>query len=117
MNNSEKLDLLLQKFDVVEARLDRIEDRLDGIEAHLKVVDNRLDGIDARLDNVEKDITDIKVTIENELRVNIQRIAEGHLDLDRKLTEALRPNQEIEMLSIKVRMMDSDIKEIQKKIS
>lgn len=110
MNNSEKLDLLLQKFDVVE-------DRLDGIDAHLKVVDERLEGIEARLDNVEKDITDIKVTIENELRVNIQRIAEGHLDLDRKLTEALRPNQEIEMLSIKVRMMDSDIKEIQKKIS
>lgn len=103
MNNSEKLDLLIQKFEGVDKRL-------DGIDA-------RLDGVDARLDNMETDIKDIKLTIENELRVNIQRIAEGHMDLDRKLREALVPNQEVEMLAIKVRMLDTDVKEIQKKIS
>ena len=103
MNNSEKLDLLIQKFEGVDKRL-------DGIDA-------RLDGVDARLDNMETDIKDIKLIIENELRVNIQRIAEGHMDLDRKLREALVPNQEVEMLAIKVRMLDTDVKEIQKKIS
>ncbi len=103
MNNSEKLDLLIQKFEGVDKRLDGI--------------DTRLDGIDTRLDNMETDIKDIKITIENELRVNIQRIAEGHLDLDRKLKEAMVPNQEVEMLAIKVRMLDTDVKEIQKKIS
>ena len=110
MNNSEKLDLLIQKFEGVDKRLDGIDTRLDGI-------DTRLDGIDTRLDNMETDIKDIKITIENELRVNIQRIAEGHLDLDRKLKEAMVPNQEVEMLAIKVRMLDTDVKEIQKKIS
>ncbi|MBO5167261.1 MAG: hypothetical protein J6B90_11775 [Lachnospiraceae bacterium] len=131
MNNSEKLDLLIQKFegvdkrlDGIDARLDGIDARLDGIDARLYGIDARLDGIDARLDgvavrldNMETDIKDIKLTIENELRVNIQRIAEGHLDLDRKLREALVPNQEVEMLAIKVRMLDTDVKDIQKKIS
>ena len=124
MNNSEKLDLLIQKFEGVDKRLDGIDARLDGIDARLYGIDARLDGIDARLDgvavrldNMETDIKDIKLTIENELRVNIQRIAEGHLDLDRKLREALVPNQEVEMLAIKVRMLDTDVKDIQKKIS
>ena len=124
MNNSEKLDLLIQKFagvdkrlDGIDARLDGIDARLDGIDARLDGIDTRLDGVDARLDNMETDIKDIKLTIENELRVNIQRIAEGHMDLDRKLREALVPNQEMEMLAIKVRMLDTDVKDIQKKIS
>ena len=117
MNNSEKLDLLIQKFAGVDKRLDGIDARLDGIDARLDGIDTRLDGVDARLDNMETDIKDIKLTIENELRVNIQRIAEGHMDLDRKLREALVPNQEMEMLAIKVRMLDTDVKDIQKKIS
>ena len=103
MNNSEKLDLLLEKFNIVE-------NRLDGI-------DGRLDGIDTRLDVMETDVKDIKLTIENEIRVNIQRIAEGHLDLSRNLQKALKSNQEVEMLAIKVRMLDTDVKEIQKRIS
>ena len=124
MNNSEKLDLLLQKFegvdkrlDGIDARLDGMDVRLDGMDARFDGIDKRLDGMDIRLDNMGTDIKDIKMTIENELRVNIQRIAEGHLDLDRKLKEAMIPNQELEMLAIKVRMLDTDVKEIQKKIS
>ena len=38
-----------------------------------------------KLDKLENDVTDIKLTLENEIRVNIQRVAEGHLDLSRNL--------------------------------
>lgn len=43
-----------------------------------------------KLDKLENDVTDIKLTLENEIRVNIQRVAEGHLDLSRNLHEALK---------------------------
>ena len=53
---------------------------------------------------------------ENEIRVNIQRVAEGHLDLSRNLHEAMKPSNEVEMLSIKVRSLESEIREIKRKI-
>lgn len=43
-----------------------------------------------KLDVLEKKITDIQLTLENETNKNIQIIAEGHLDLSRKLDEALK---------------------------
>jgi hypothetical protein len=55
--------------------------------------------------------------LENEIRVNIQRVAEGHLDLSRNLHEAMKPSNEVEMLAIKVRMLETDMMEIKRKIS
>lgn len=89
MTDSEKLDLLLEK----------------------------MSSLDARLGNVEKDTRDIKLLLENEIRVNIQRVAEGHLDLSRNMHEVMKPSNEIEMLAIKVRMLETDMREIKQKIS
>ncbi len=70
-----------------------------------------------KLDKIENDIIDIKLTLENEIRVNIQRVAEGHLDLSRNLHNAMKPNNEIEMLAIKVRMLETDIRELKAKLA
>lgn len=84
----------------------------------------KLDLILSELQDMKQDISDIKqkttkidLTIENELRVNIQRVAEGHLDLSRNLHEAMKPNSEVEMLGIKVRMLETDVRTLKQKIS
>ena len=79
----------------------------------LDLILSRLD----KLDKLENDITDIKLTLENEIRVNIQRVAEGHLDLSRNLHDAIKPNNELEMLAIKVRMLETDIRELKAKLA
>ena len=70
-----------------------------------------------KLDAIETDIKDIKLTLENEIRVNIQRVAEGHLDLSRNLKEATKSNNEFEMLTIKVNILESEIRELKRRIS
>ncbi len=57
------------------------------------------------------------MTIENEIRVNIQRVAEGHLDLSRNLRDAMRPGNEVEMLAIRVRRLETDVKVLKERIS
>ena len=79
----------------------------------LDLVLSRLD----KLDKLENDITDIKLTLENEIRINIQRVAEGHLDLSRNLHDVMKPNNELEMLAIKVRMLETDIRELKAKLA
>jgi hypothetical protein len=58
----------------------------------------------------------MKLVLENEIRVNIQRVAEGHLDLSRNLHDAMKPSSEMEMLSIKVRWLESEVKELKSMI-
>ena len=101
MTDSEKLDLLLEKINAMETKMDTMETKMDIMETNVK--------------NVKADVKDIKLILENEIRVNIQRVAEGHLDLSRNLHEAMRPSNEVEMLAIKVRMLETDVKELKAK--
>ena len=68
-----------------------------------------------KLDKLENDVTDIKLTLENEIRVNIQRVAEGHLDLSRNLHEALKIDNEKEMLAIRVSVLETELRRIKTK--
>jgi len=54
----------------------------------------------------------MSVTLENEIRVNIQRVAEGHLDLSRNLHEAMKIDSEKEMLAIRVSVLETELRRI-----
>lgn len=117
MTIDEKLDLILFKLEDNDAMFENIDTRLDSMDARFNNIDTRLDNIDVRLNAVETDVKDIKLTLENEIRVNIQRVAEGHLDLARNLHDAMKPNNEVEILAIKVRMLETKVQELDQKIS
>ena len=55
-----------------------------------KKLKTELEPIKQDIVNIQNDITNIKLTLENETNRNIKIIAEGHLDLSRKLNEAVR---------------------------
>lgn len=56
-----------------------------------------LKSIELLLEPIRRDIRSIQLTLENETNRNIKIIAEGHLDLSRKLDEALRVDSEKEI--------------------
>lgn len=93
MTDNEKLDLILQK---------------------VTDLDQKVTDLDQKVTLLENDVTDIKLTIENEIRVNIQRVAEGHLDLSRKLNECIKISNEIkdkqEMQDIYINMHNNKLK-------
>ena len=103
MTDSQKLDLLLNELTSMNVKFDN----------ELASINAKLD----KIDGIENDIKSIKLTIENEIRVNIQRIAEGHLDLSRNLHDAIKPSNEIEMLIIKVNTLESEMRELKREIS
>ncbi len=64
----------------------------------------------------EQQLNGIQITLETIIKRDIQIIAEGHLDLSRKLTEALKVEDSREMLRIQVNRMAYDISEIKERI-
>ena len=69
-----------------------------------------------RLDELDIIITDIQLTIENVINKNIQIIAEGHLDLNRKLDGALKSDNEKEMLLIRVNHIEDELRKVKKRV-
>ena len=92
-------------------------EKLDLILSETQSMKTDVQDLKQRTANIEASVTDIKLTLENEIRVNIQRVAEGHLDLSRNLHEAMRPSNEVEMLAIKVRMLETDIRGLKARLA
>lgn len=92
MSDSEKLDLILEKLAETDKKLNK-------------------------LDKLENDITDIKLTLENEIRTNIMRVAEGHLDLSRQFETTVKLDNEKEMLAIRVSMIETDLRRIKAQLN
>ena len=101
--NDGKLDLILEKLNTIESRLDNIESGLDSIES-------RLDSIESRVDKLENDVHVVKLILENEVSRNIQIIAEGHMDLDRKLHDAIKSGDKIEVMQVQAGRKNQRIK-------
>lgn len=96
MNDSQKLDLILDKISSVDTRLDGVDARFDRIDVRLDEMDARFDRIDTKIEDLELEVRAIKFIIENEISRNVKIIAEGHLDLSRKLSETIKIASDIE---------------------
>ena len=78
----------------------------------LDLILSEMKDLKQRTENMETSITDIKLILENEIRVNIRRVAEGHLDLSRNLHEAMKIDSEKEMLAIRVSVLETELRRI-----
>lgn len=117
MTDSEKLDLLLDKVIVIEADVKELKQDVAVLKREMSEVKEDVAVLKQDVAVLKQEVTVIKLTIDNELRVDIQRIAEGHLDLSRNLHEAIKPSAELEMLTIKVNMLESEVKESKSRVS
>ena len=120
MTDSEKLDLILEKLDSMDQRMGSLEDEVSNLKDEIRTLKTEVDALKdevstlkSEVDTLKQSNTDIKLTIENELNRNIQLVAEGHLDLNRKLEEVMRPVNALEMLQVQVNMLQSKIRDIE----
>ena len=80
------------------------------------MIDEKLKPFEHKLKEIKTDIHEIQLTLENDTNKRISIIAEGHLDLIRKLDDALKVENEKELLLLRVATLESEIKKIKKKI-
>ena len=100
---TELLTRLLEGFSRLETRLDTIDTRLDAMEGKLGKIEKRLDTLDNRISSIE-------VQLENIVVPRIQLIAESHIDLSRKLDNAIEQRLEREMLKLRVEVLEGDMR-------
>ncbi len=90
---------------------------LKAISDLLQPIKDDLQEVKQRMSNVENKVTNIELTLENEISVNIKRVAEGHLDLSRNLHEALKIDSEKEMMAVRVNILESELRRIKQRLN
>lgn len=109
MTDSEKFDIILNKLDNIENRTVNLEGRFtDLTEKHV--------GLEENITDIKKQLSDLKYTLENVTNKNISIIAEAHTILNRKLDEALKVENEKEVLLIRVNILENDIKKVKERL-
>ena len=101
-----------EKLNLILSKLGSLETDMQGMKADMQGMKGDMQGMKDDIKRLDAKVAKIELTLENEIRVNIQRIAEGHLDLSRILHDAMKPNAEVEMLAIKVRKLESEVRDI-----
>ncbi|MCB6994408.1 hypothetical protein LI177_13055 [bacterium 210820-DFI.6.37] len=121
---NERLDALeagqirmTEKMENLESNQNFNGERLEAIEADQSSVKKMLNALKAgqnqmneKLSRMEIDLTSVRLTQENDLDKYFKFVSEGHADLDRKLNQALQSEGEREFLSVKLTLMERDIR-------
>lgn len=90
--------------------------KLDLILSEIQVMKTDMQSMQTDIQELKRRTTSIELTLENETNPNIKAIAEGHLDLNRKLDEALKVEGEKEILLIRVNSLENELRKIKEKL-
>ena len=115
---------MLQKMDErITASENKMLQKMDGrITASenkmLQKMDERITASENKmLQKMDDSITDVKLHLENVTDKNIRIVAEGHLDLNRKLDEALKIQNEKEILQIRLNYLEGEIATVKNRLA
>ena len=138
MTENQKMDLILQKLGGIEGGLASVGEDVRSLQGDVQTlkgdVQTLKDDVQTLNDDVQKPkgnvqtlkkavqmlkdrVTNIEITLENETNRNIQLIAEGHLNLDRKLEEALKELQPNTMYHLKVNHLDGEVTKMKRMLN
>ena len=145
MTDSQKLDFLVEQFidvkkdisemkeDIAELKSEMAEVKADivGIKGEIAGIKGEIAEIKCDIAEMRDDIRDlqermdrqenetryIKIFQENVLKKGIDVIAEGHMDLLRKLNESLKKSESDEMLRLRVNVLECDMCRVKDKLA
>ena len=116
MEDNQKIDWIVEKLGKMDSKIDQMDSKINQMDSKIDQLDSRMDNMESRMDQVEYNVKDIRLTLENETNKNIMRVAEGHLDLSRKLDEAMKIDNEKEMIAIRVTILENELRKVKEQI-
>ena len=116
INTNRRLDKMDERLDGIDERLDKMDERFDGIDERFEGMDKRFDGLTLLVTENARRLKNIELTLENEITPNIMRVAEAHLDLSRKLDDALKIDREKEMMVVKINILHGEVRRVKERV-
>ena len=107
-NINSTLNNMNKQFDDINNQIAEMKTDIQNVKDETKQISE----MKTDIQKMKNEIREISLTLENETNRNIKIIAEGHLDLSRKLDKALTVENEKEMALIRINMMENELRRI-----
>ena len=121
---NQKMDLILQKLGGIEGGLASVREDVRSLQGDMQTLKGDVKTLKEDVQTLKEDVqtlkdrvTNIESTLETETNRNIQLIAEGHLNLARKLDEALKELQPNIMYHLKVNHLDGEVTKMKRMLN
>lgn len=101
---------------LLEKSAEKTNEKIAGIENKISGMESKISGMEEKMTKMQNDILNIQFTLENVTNRNIKIIAEGHLDLSRKLNQALEVRDKEELALIRLNTLEEDVRRIKIKL-
>ena len=79
-------------------------------------MEQRLTNLESGQLSITNRLTNIELTLENEVSRNICTIAEAHLDLSRKFDRALKVKEDDELVRVRLNVLENDVRKIKQRL-
>jgi len=113
MNDNDKIFELMTKL---YNEMNDIKSEVKGIKSEVNDINSEVKGIKSEVKDIKSEVKDIQMTLENETNKNIKIIAEGHFNLNRKLDDSLKVENEKELLLIRVTILENEVRRLRARI-
>lgn len=110
MLDEKDLDAIRKIVVPIEREVGSIKEEVSSMKEEMGSMKEEMGFMKTKMDSLEKKVNSVQLTLENETNRNIGLIAEGHLDLSRKLDDALKVETEKEMLLIRVNRLENELR-------
>ena len=135
MNDSQKLDLLLVKFDGMSSDIKILKEDVAVLKEDVAVLKEDVKKLDLRVSKLEeqtaklekeqaglteicletrRNVSDISLKLENVIQRDIKRVAEGHSDLSRNLLDVTHTSNEFELVQVRLSSLESRVTKVEK---
>lgn len=106
----QEMGSMRQEIDVMKLNINSMKEEMSSMRSEIGSMREEMGGVKQRL-------TRIETTLENETNRGIRIIAEGYLDLSRKLDDALKVDNEKELLLLRVTHLENEVHTIKERMA
>lgn len=107
---------LKEQVQGVKGEVRELKGQVQGVKGEVLELKERVQGVEDKARKLEGHVQGIRLTLENETNKNINIIAEGHLNLSRKLDEALKVENEKEVLLIRINRLENGYRTLKEQV-
>lgn len=121
-NMDNKIQSMDNKIQSMDNKIQSMDSNSQSMDSKIQSMDSKIQSINDSIQNIyeilerhDNDIRDLRLTLENVTNRNISIIAENHIELNRKLNEALKRKEEEERLYMRMNIAENDIRRLKEK--